>query len=103
MLTDQTRWSLGRGNPLVPSRWQATVGGGGRARHRRRKPRSRHRGGPGERHAHRTRSRHHQPGRRARHALTLLSAAGSATAWAGARTLRQNVPQWGRPESTSET
>jgi hypothetical protein len=24
MLTDQTRWSLGRGNPLVPSRWQAT-------------------------------------------------------------------------------
>ena len=25
MLTDQTRWSLGRGKPLVPSRWQATV------------------------------------------------------------------------------
>jgi hypothetical protein len=24
MLTDQTRWSLGRGKPLVPSRWQAT-------------------------------------------------------------------------------
>lgn len=27
MLTDQTRWSLGRGKPLVPSRWQATVAG----------------------------------------------------------------------------
>ncbi len=26
MLTDQTRWSLGRGKPLVPSRWQATEG-----------------------------------------------------------------------------
>jgi hypothetical protein len=25
MLTDQTRWSLGHGNPLVPSRWQATT------------------------------------------------------------------------------
>jgi hypothetical protein len=24
MLTDQTRWSLGHGKPLVPSRWQAT-------------------------------------------------------------------------------
>ncbi len=24
MLTDQPRWSLGRGKPLVPSRWQAT-------------------------------------------------------------------------------
>ena len=24
MLTNQTRWSLGRGKPLVPSRWQAT-------------------------------------------------------------------------------
>jgi hypothetical protein len=27
MLTDQTRWSLGRGKPLVPSRWQATYMG----------------------------------------------------------------------------
>jgi hypothetical protein len=26
MLTDQTRWSLGHGKPLVPSRWQATTG-----------------------------------------------------------------------------
>lgn len=25
MLTDQTRWSLGHGKPLVPSRWQATL------------------------------------------------------------------------------
>ncbi|MGH3710997.1 MAG: DDE-type integrase/transposase/recombinase [Pseudonocardiaceae bacterium] len=25
MLTNQTRWSLGHGNPLVPSRWQATT------------------------------------------------------------------------------
>jgi hypothetical protein len=25
MLNDLTRWSLGRGNPPVPSRWQATV------------------------------------------------------------------------------
>jgi hypothetical protein len=24
MLTDQTRWSLGHGKPLVSSRWQAT-------------------------------------------------------------------------------
>jgi len=24
MLTNQTRWSLGHGKPLVPSRWQAT-------------------------------------------------------------------------------
>jgi hypothetical protein len=24
MLTDQTQWSLGRGKPLVPLRWQAT-------------------------------------------------------------------------------
>ncbi|GAA2108969.1 hypothetical protein GCM10009780_63100 [Actinomadura alba] len=24
MLDDSTRWSLPRGNPLVPSRWQAT-------------------------------------------------------------------------------
>jgi hypothetical protein len=24
MLNDLTRWSLGRGNPPVPSRWQAT-------------------------------------------------------------------------------
>ena len=24
MLTDQTQWSLGHGNPVVPSRWQAT-------------------------------------------------------------------------------
>ena len=28
ILTDQTRWSLGRGKPLVPSRWQATGDGG---------------------------------------------------------------------------
>jgi hypothetical protein len=26
MLTNQTRWSLGHGKPLVPSRWQATEG-----------------------------------------------------------------------------
>jgi len=25
MRTNQTRWSLGHGKPLVPSRWQATV------------------------------------------------------------------------------
>jgi len=25
MLTNQTRWSLGHGNPVVPSRWQATT------------------------------------------------------------------------------
>jgi hypothetical protein len=29
MLTDQTRWSLGHGKPLVPSRWQATECGPG--------------------------------------------------------------------------
>ena len=38
MLTDQTRWSLGHGKPLVPSRWQATVSATGTPRGRYRPP-----------------------------------------------------------------
>jgi hypothetical protein len=33
MLTNQTRWSLGHGKPLVPSRWQATESAGQRGAH----------------------------------------------------------------------